>query len=74
MNIPILIESIVGLIIGICIIFGRMQISKLFLNFASKNSLNYTIVQQKMLFIILWIIGIVFICGATFQIAKLLLK
>lgn len=71
-NIPILIEGLAGFIIGSCIIFARTQIAKIFVNYATKNSINYTVTQEKMLFIILWVIGILFIFGGIFQIIRML--
>ncbi len=72
-NIIILVESLVGLILGICLIFGRMQVAKIFKDYAIKNT-GCTDIQQKILFIIIWLIGIVFILGSIFQITKLILR
>lgn len=73
-NISSLIESLAGLGIGSCIIFARTHIAQIFINYATKNSINYTATQQKVLFIILWVVGIVFIFGGIYQIIKMIAR
>jgi Na+-driven multidrug efflux pump len=73
-NISYLIESLIGLGIGGCIILSRTQIAQIFLNYATKNSIDYTLTLQKILQIIIWVIGITFILGGIFQLIKVLSK
>lgn len=63
-------ESLVGLILGICFIVRRFQIAKII----SKYATNYNNIQNKMLFIGIWLISIVFIFGSVLQFIKLLFK
>jgi small neutral amino acid transporter SnatA (MarC family) len=73
-GITIVIESIVGILLGIFLIFGRMHIARIFTQYASQSGLNYTAAHQRILFMIIWIIGVVFILGGLFQIIKTSLK
>jgi peptidoglycan biosynthesis protein MviN/MurJ (putative lipid II flippase) len=69
-----LIIDLIFIVFGILIILGRTQIAKIFTDYATKNALKYTIFQQKSLFVILWLIGLVFIFGSVFQIIKTFIK
>lgn len=68
-----IIMDLIFIALGICLIFGRMEIGKIFKDYAIKRAL-YTDVQQRILFIIIWVIGIVFIFGGTFQLLKIMIR
>lgn len=69
-----LIIDLIFIIFGIVIILSRVQISKIFTDYAAKSALKYTVFQQKVLFAILWLVAIVFILGGITQIIKTSLK
>ncbi len=73
-NVSVLVESLVGLILGICLVVGRTGIAKVFSKAASNYEMKYRGSQEKILFIIIWTIGIVFILGSVFQFIKTISK
>lgn len=69
-----LVDSIIIIIVGGCIILLRKHIFRIFLDYASKNMLNFTDVQQRAVLIIIWVIGIVGVLGGIFRLIKIILK
>jgi len=64
------INDIVFIILGFCIVIGRKRISDIFTKSALKYGTKYNKPQEKVLFFIIWTIGLVFIIGGVYSIIK----
>lgn len=68
------VESLVVIVVGTCIILLRKNIFHIFVNYASKNAIDFSAIQQRILLIIIWTIGIVGIFGGIIRLLKTILK
>jgi len=65
-----LVIDLVFILLGFCMIFGRKELSKVFAKSSLKYGTKYNSSQEIILFIIIWIVGLIFISGGIYKIIK----
>ena len=67
----VLIESFVGIFLGILLIFGRLEIEKIFMKNPLYHKGKLKAFNHKTLMVIIWIVGLVFVLGGIFGLIKI---
>ena len=63
--------DIIFIILALCLIFGRWQIARVFKKAVATYKIPYNRLQEQILMIIIWVIGIMFIVGSVVHILKI---
>lgn len=62
--------DVIFITLGFCLILGRYQVVKIFRNAVSIHKIPYNKLQENILLIIIWSVGVMFIFGSIIHITS----